>query len=238
MLSGVIKETGQTISLSSPGSFRHGAGYVIFRASAKMVEWLWQRPRNWIYGSTLGAENFNVGARARFKGLRCIHVGANFKALDRVWLETIENGTRYQPQLIIGATVSCSDSVHIAATHRVSIGNDVLIGSRVTITDHNHGVYQGMEQSSPEQRPWERVLTSDGVTIVEDNVWLGDGVVVLPGGCVGRGSIVGANSVVLGRIPPYSIAVGSPARVIRTFDFEQQAWIAADAPEISRTHPC
>lgn len=50
---------------------------------------------------------------------------------------------------------------------------------------------------------------------IENNVWIGDNVVVLPGCTIGEGSIVGANAVVTADIPPYSVAVGNPARVIK-----------------------
>ena len=60
--------------------------------------------------------------------------------------------------------------------------------------------------------------------IIEDNVWLGDNVTVLPGVTIGRGSIIGSNAVVSKSIPPYSIAVGIPARVIKRWDEETKSW--------------
>ena len=70
------------------------------------------------------------------------------------------------------------------------------------ITDHNHGIYNGIEQTSPFERPANRLLTSDAETVVEDNVWIGDGAAILPGAHIGIGSIIGANSIVNGIIPP------------------------------------
>ena len=102
----------------------------------------------------------------------------------------------------------------------------MLIGSRVIITDHNHGLYKGSPQSTPFERPAERTLSSDVETIVEDKVWIGDGVVVLPGSRIGAGSIIGANSIVNGVIPAHCIAAGSPARVLRLYDFDAKAWLS------------
>ena len=60
--------------------------------------------------------------------------------------------------------------------------------------------------------------------ILEDNVWIGDNVTVLPGVTIGKGSIIGSNAVVSKSIPPYSIAVGIPARVIKQWNPENQRW--------------
>jgi lipopolysaccharide O-acetyltransferase len=59
---------------------------------------------------------------------------------------------------------------------------------------------------------------------IEDNVWLGEFVSVLPGVTIGKGSIVGANSVVSKNLPPYVIAVGTPAKPIKKFNFETNKW--------------
>jgi lipopolysaccharide O-acetyltransferase len=60
--------------------------------------------------------------------------------------------------------------------------------------------------------------------VIGDNVWIGESVCVLPGVSIGEGCIIGALSVVTKSIPAYSIAVGSPARVVKQFDFEQNKW--------------
>jgi acetyltransferase-like isoleucine patch superfamily enzyme len=188
-------------------------------------------PRNALYGRLLGARDIKVGAGVRLRGADSIRIGKAFKALDHLWLEAVErdrSGNRYEPSLIIGDDVVFGFFVHVAATKRVEIGNHVLVGSRVIITDHNHGLYQGDLQSSPLEAPADRRLTPDRETIVEDNVWIGDGVVILPGSHIGRGSIIGANSVVNGTVPAHCIAAGLPARPIRFYDIESKRWIRRD----------
>ena len=59
---------------------------------------------------------------------------------------------------------------------------------------------------------------------IEDNVWIGESVSVLPGVRIGKNSIIGANSVVTKNIPENSIAVGNPARVIKKYNFETSFW--------------
>lgn len=126
----------------------------------------------------------------------------------------------------IGQRVQCNDYVHIAAIESVSIGNDVLIASKVFITDHNHGHYgKGGEHSSPLVAPAERPLSSAPV-IIGDRVWLGENVSVLPGVCIGEGVVVAANSVVTQDLPANTIAAGVPARIIKQYDFDSGQWLS------------
>lgn len=126
--------------------------------------------------------------------------------------------------LFFGENVQINDFVHITAMKKVSIGNNVLIASKVYISDCSHGSYSGDENdSSPLVNPSERPLFSKDV-IIENNVWLGEFVSVLPGVTIGAGTIVGANSVVSKNLPPYVIAVGIPAKAIKKYDFHSKTW--------------
>lgn len=126
--------------------------------------------------------------------------------------------------LTIGDNFQMNDYVHITAAKDVRIGNNVLLASKIYISDCTHGSYAGNEQDShPDAVPAERPLSYAPV-VIEDNVWLGEFVSVLPGVTIGKGTIVGANSVVSRNLPPYVIAVGSPAKPIKKFNFEAQKW--------------
>ena len=91
----------------------------------------------------------------------------------------------------------------------IEIGDDVWTGHHVYITDQNHGYDDPDLPISMQVQPERPVSIGAGS-------WLGHGVVVLPGATIGRNVVIGANSVVTGTIPDHSIAVGAPARVIRT----------------------
>lgn len=123
-----------------------------------------------------------------------------------------------------GDNVEINDYVHIAAGQKIVIGNDVLIASKVFITDLNHGCYKGMDQDGPNSTPNSRKLSTSPV-VISDNVWIGEGVCIMPGVTVGFGSIIGAHSVVTKDIPPNCIAVGSPARIIKIYDVATKQWI-------------
>ena len=92
----------------------------------------------------------------------------------------------------------------------IDIGDDVWTGHHVYITDQNHG-FEDLDLPISRQSMPERPVT------IGDGSWLGYGTVVLPGSTIGRHVVVGANSVVTGVLPDYSVAVGAPARVIRRY---------------------
>ena len=126
--------------------------------------------------------------------------------------------------LFFGENVQINDYVHITAMKSVRIGANVLMASKIYISDCTHGSYIGNDyDSNPNISPLERPLSSKPV-VIEDNVWLGEFVSVLPGVTIGRGTIVGANSVVSKSLPSYVIAVGTPAKPIKKYNFESQRW--------------
>lgn len=128
--------------------------------------------------------------------------------------------------LIIGKNVEINDYVHIAAGESVIIGDNVLLASKIFISDINHGSYTCPKHDSPLIPPNKRENSTSPV-VIEDNVWIGESVCVLSGVTIGKGSIIGALSVVTKDIPPYSIAVGSPAKVVKQYDFEKQEWVTS-----------
>jgi acetyltransferase-like isoleucine patch superfamily enzyme len=91
----------------------------------------------------------------------------------------------------------------------IVIGDDVWTGHHVYITDQNHG-YADRDLPISQQVMPERPVS------IGDGSWLGHGTVVLPGARIGRHVVIGANSVVTGEIPDYSVAAGVPARVVKT----------------------
>jgi len=126
--------------------------------------------------------------------------------------------------LEIGKNVQINDYVHIAAMQQVKIGDNVLMASKIYISDCVHGSYSGEEeQSNPDIPPMQRAYVCKPV-FIEDNVWIGEFVSILPGVTIGKGSVIGANSVVTKNIPPYVIAVGVPAKPIKRYNFETNKW--------------
>jgi acetyltransferase-like isoleucine patch superfamily enzyme len=101
----------------------------------------------------------------------------------------------------------------------IEIGDDVWTGHNVYITDQNHGYKDVNLPISVQTMPEKPVRIGNGS-------WIGYGSVVLPGAEIGEHVVIGANSVVTGVIPSFSVAVGSPAKVIKRF--VDNAWQDVD----------
>ncbi len=89
----------------------------------------------------------------------------------------------------------------------------MLIGSNVLITDHSHGTTSEADLRLP---PLLRPLADRGPVVIESNVWIGEGVCILPGVRVGTNAIIGANAVVTRDVPPGDVVGGIPARTIKS----------------------
>ena len=194
-----------------------------------------RRQRDRLTARKLQAPGFRAGRSPRLLGLSHMRISDDFHAGDGLWLEAVlsygegsEDGAgrqRFTPQLTIGRSARLSDYVHIGCLDRITLGDHLLVGSRVLISDHAHGCYRGSGASDPAIPPAMRPLHSTGPVTVGNNVWLGDGVAVLAGADIGDGCVIGANAVVTGTIPPGCMAVGAPARVLRRWDELRREWL-------------
>ena len=128
----------------------------------------------------------------------------------------------FSPSIRIGSRVTCSGNLVVGAAQQVSIGDDVLLASNVTILDNLHG-YSSV-QVPYKYQPLERIAPVH----IGDGSWIGQNVVVLPGVTIGEMAIIGANSVVTHDIPPRAIATGAPARVIKLWNDATGAWQPAE----------
>lgn len=156
------------------------------------------------------------------RGRKFIYLGVNLTTGVGCRFEAFSKDNKVT--LFFGNNVQVNDYVHICAMKKVVIGNNVLMASHIYISDSSHGFYRGnTEDTSPDIPPIERPYRVDPVKI-EDNVWIGESVTMMPGVIVGRDSIIGSNSVVTKNTPPYTISVGSPAKVVKQYNFETKCW--------------
>ena len=141
-----------------------------------------------------------------------ISIGNNSSIMSHCIIETCEvDGNN--PQLEIGDRVSIGEYSHITCANKVVIGNGVLTGRFVLITDNSHG---NNTKEIADISPLAREIHSNGPVHIGENVWIGDKVTILPNVKIGKGCIIAANAVVTKDIPEYSVAAGIPAKIIKT----------------------
>ena len=163
-----------------------------------------------------------VGSRIsppfRFGGLHQISLGEGVIISRDCWIQTIEGGDCFSPKLRIGSRSGIGMGASISAAHKIVIGEYVLLGRNVYISDHAHAfedpdtpiMHQGLNRITPVQ--------------IGSETWLGQNVVVLPGVTIGQHCVIGANSVVKTAVPDFSVAVGVPARVVRHYSKHTRQW--------------
>ncbi len=140
-----------------------------------------------------------------------IHLGkcAQLICAPDNWIRlTTWPGKQRSGQIFIGDYCLISPGVRISAEHSIRIGDNVMLAANVYISDSDwHGVYNRI-----------RPFRCSKPVVLENNVWLGERVIVCKGVTIGENSIVGAGAVVTSTIPANSIAAGNPARVIKTIN--------------------
>lgn len=179
---------------------------LIKKKNTLYLKWLKKQFAHFGEGSSI-SHILNLG------GAEFISIGENVHFGEYCVLEAIPENKK--PEITVGDNSRIGDFAHLGAVDFIHIGKNVYTGRYILINDHSHG--------SPEERfsdipPFNRKLYSKGGITIEDNVWIGDKVSILSGVTIGKGAIIGVNSVVTKDIPAFSIAAGSPARIIRNGD--------------------
>jgi len=146
----------------------------------------------------------------RLSGERRIAIGDNVYFGAGSWLQTLPDGENKSTSLSIGSRTSIAGYCVLSAVRSVVLEEDVLLARNVYISDHIHKYTDS-----------EIPIKDQGVDKVEPvlickGAWLGQNVVICPGVRIGRNAVVGANSVVNSNVPDNCIAVGAPARVVKT----------------------
>lgn len=125
------------------------------------------------------------------------------------------DGTYSYETITVGDNVTLGVRPTLLATRStIRIGNNVMFGPGVTVRGGNHRFDIVGVPINAVSEDMKRPEDDLGV-VIEDDVWVGGGATILAGVTVGRGSVIGGSAVVTKSIPPYSIAVGNPARVVK-----------------------
>ncbi len=142
-----------------------------------------------------------------------IKVGSHtFFAKNNVLETWYEQYSTHEPCLKIGDNCSFGEFNHVSCFNRITIGNGILTGRFVLISDNSHGK---LDESDIDVMPSKRIVFSKGEILIGDNVWIGDKVSILSNVKIGECSVIAANSVVCNDVPAYSVVAGCPAKVVK-----------------------
>jgi acetyltransferase-like isoleucine patch superfamily enzyme len=203
----------------------------------ELLAFLWHRGgparvrglmRGWRLGSCGG--RLFVGARTRLFFPRHIHVGRNVFIGDDSYVSGLStsgvrlgNDVRLREGAWVQATstldrpgvgLTVGDGTYIGPRVILGAGGGIRIGARVTFGAAVHLLAENHTFNDVARPIQEQGVTRAGIA-VEDDVWVGNGVIVLDGVTIGRGAVIGAGSVVTRDVPAGAVAAGNPARVIR-----------------------
>ena len=124
----------------------------------------------------------------------------------------------YGKHIFIGDKVIINMNCTFVDNNRIDIGSNVLIASNVQIYTATHSIRVNERMVQDWSEGQEICRTYALPVKIEDGVWIGGGVIILPGVTIGRNSVIGAGSVVTRSIPENCVAVGNPCRVIKQID--------------------
>lgn len=172
------------------------------------------------YSLTLG-ENSVIHRPKKLEGGKDIRIGKNSFIGSDSWLATfpVYHGVHYTPEIVIEDNVSIGRYANITAINQIIIKKGCLISEFFYTSDHTHG-YDPSLGIYPAEQP----LFSKGKVVIGSGCFIGFRVCVMPGVSIGKGCVIGSNSVVTKDLPDYSMAVGVPAKVIKKYNFDNKSW--------------
>lgn len=154
----------------------------------------------------IGRSRITIGARTRI--LR----GAYFMAVEGY------AGIAHHPDIFIGDDVYIGKECYLTAMNAITIGAGCVLSDHVYITDLMHGLHpkRGLIMDQP--------LESKGPVSIGRDTFIGYRCTIMPGVILGNNCVVGAESVVTRSFPPFSMIVGNPAKLLRTYSQETDSW--------------
>jgi len=167
-------------------------------------------------------ENSYIPIPNRLSGHKYITVGKNVAIGENPLFAAIDSyyGQKFDPSLIIGDNVYIGPNAYISTANRIEIQSGCVLSESVYISDVLHGIAPNdgliMQQN----------LITKGTVIIGENTFIGLRAMVMPGVCLGRNCVIAASSVVTKSFPDYSMVGGNPARLLKTYSFNEGKWIS------------
>jgi lipopolysaccharide O-acetyltransferase len=157
----------------------------------------------------------------KLDGPQYIEIKDNSSIGHSSWLGAFDkySNQSFTPNIIISNNVRIGNYACITAINEILIKDGCLLSEYIYISDHYHG-FDPMLNLSPKDQP----LFSKGKVEIGENTFVGFRATILSGVKLGKNCVVGSHSVVTKSFPDYSMIAGSPARLIKTYDFENKQW--------------
>jgi acetyltransferase-like isoleucine patch superfamily enzyme len=174
----------------------------------------WARVRDRAFSRACQGAFASFGPRSvvqlpvRLAGESRISIGSDVFIAAGSWFQALGEDS----EIVIEDGVVMSGFCSLSAVRSIRLGKRAMIGRYVLISDHAH------EFGDAGVPILDQGIRDIGAVVIGNSAWVGQSVFVAPGVRIGHGAVIGANSVVLSDVPDYSVAVGVPARVTRTFD--------------------
>ena len=188
----------------------------------KMSQWL-KLKRDRLYSQWISQFIGDVGQNVKIHkplhlegdGLDCVHIGSNTSFQEKcvIGCRRHYGNQTFEPEIRIGENCNIGAYCHITAINRIVIGDGLLTGRFVLISDNAHG---GLSQEEGKLPPSKRLLISKGDIKIGNNVWIGDKSSIMAGVIIGDNVVVAANSVVTHDVPSNCMVAGCPAKIIKS----------------------
>jgi len=166
-------------------------------------------------------KNTYIDSTVNVFGWSHISIGDNTLVGEQSWLNINEREEGFK-HIVIGNYCYIGRRNLLSSSRQLILSDYVMTNNECKFLGSNH-VFD-----NPETPYIATGTTSDGIQKIGVNVWVGAGVIVLGNVSIGHGSIIGAGSVVTKDIPPFSIAVGNPCKVIKRYDYKKNKWVRLD----------
>lgn len=161
----------------------------------------------------------SISPPLRFANLALIELGSGVTIHSNCWIHALRReGDPRAAKIILRDHVCIGMGATISAAKRIEIGENVFTARNVYISDHGHEFHDVAVPTA------QQGIGSVAEVSIGEDTWIGQNAVILPGVRIGRHCVIGANSVVNGDIPDYCVAVGAPARTVKTYNFTSHTW--------------
>ena len=154
-------------------------------------------------------------------GAHLIEIGNNVDIWHNARLEAFAFDNAPPPIMTIGDGTMIQRDFHCGAAQHIAIGREVLMGSGVFITDHDHSF------DDPDLPPIRQRQIKCAAVTIGDGAWLGERCMILKGVTVGQRAVVAAGAIVTHDVAPFTVVAGVPAKPVSRYDFDRKQWVSA-----------